>query len=158
MFHHETPDPLKHETFMFGRSLKIIMNDIEKQPEKRLKLSEKALNGSKKTVKKVGTFFQSFKDFINRGNVVDLAVGIVMGTAFGLVVNSFVVDLVSPFIALTAPGKSFDNHFFILQCPRDNRTDTVTACSYRQFTTVESANAAGAISLNYGSFLQVYNI
>lgn len=134
-----------------------IMSDIEKDAKKP-NLSAKALDGGKKTIQKIGGFLESFKEFINRGNVVDLAVGIVMGTSFTFIVNSFVVDLISPFIALSMPGKSLNNQFLILQCPKDNKTDVVTACSAKQFTTVEAANAAGVISLNYGSFIQVYII
>ncbi|KAJ1559802.1 hypothetical protein HK096_011035, partial [Nowakowskiella sp. JEL0078] len=58
-------------------------------------------------------FFSDWAEFIKKGNVVDLAVGIIMGAAFGGVVSSFVDDLVSPVLGLFL-GHSLDNSYFIL--------------------------------------------
>jgi large conductance mechanosensitive channel len=80
-----------------------------------------------------------FKAFIMRGNVVDLAVGIVIGAAFAGVVNSFVNDLLMPPIGLVIG--------------RVNFTDLFVSLSGRSYPTVAAAKAAGAPTLNYGVFL-----
>jgi large conductance mechanosensitive channel len=89
-------------------------------------------------------------NFLNRGNVVDLAVGIVMGAAFTTVVNSLVSDIFTPIIAL-AGGSSFDNLFVILKCPVSNTTGTQIDCS--KIRTVEEAKSLGVITMNFGTFL-----
>lgn len=60
---------------------------------------------------KKGGFFQEFKEFISRGNVMDLAVGVIIGTAFTAIVNSLVNDILMPFIALITGGFDFSDMY-----------------------------------------------
>jgi large conductance mechanosensitive channel len=82
---------------------------------------------------------QEFKAFISRGNVVDLAVGVIIGTAFTGIVNSLVSDLLMPIIGLFTGGVDFTNWFITL--------------SSQKFATLEEAKKAGVATLNYGVFL-----
>ena len=82
---------------------------------------------------------QEFKAFISRGNVVDLAVGVIIGTAFTAIVNSLVSDLLMPVIGLFTGGVDFTNWFVTL--------------SAQKFATLEEAKKAGVATLNYGVFL-----
>jgi len=81
-----------------------------------------------------------FKTFIMRGSVVELAVGVVIGAAFGRVVASFVSDLLMPPISLLLGKTDFSNLFIAL--------------SGQQFPTVAAAKAAGVPTINYGTFIQ----
>ena len=83
---------------------------------------------------------KEFKEFIMRGSVVELAVGVVIGAAFGRVVASFVGDLLMPPIGLLLGKADFSNLFISL--------------TGQPFPTVAAAKAAGAPTLNYGAFLQ----
>lgn len=83
--------------------------------------------------------FKDFKEFVMRGNVMDLAIGIVIGAAFGAVIASFVTDILTPPLGLLLGGVDFTNLFISL--------------SDRQFATLAEAKAAGAPTLNYGVFL-----
>jgi large conductance mechanosensitive channel len=87
--------------------------------------------------------FKEFKTFIMRGNVVDLAVGIVIGAAFGAVVNSFVKDVLMPPIGLLLGGVDFANMFAVLK-------EGATAAPY---DSLAAAQAAGAVTINYGQFI-----
>jgi large conductance mechanosensitive channel len=87
--------------------------------------------------------FKEFKTFIMRGNVVDLAVGIVIGAAFGAVVNSFVTDVLMPPIGMLLGGVDFANMFVILK-------DGATAAPY---DSLAAAKEAGAVTINYGVFI-----
>ncbi len=82
---------------------------------------------------------KDFKDFAMRGNVVDLAVGIVIGGAFGKIVSSFVSDVLMPPIGLALGGVDFSNLFLDL--------------SGKGHATLEAAKAAGAATINYGVFV-----
>ena len=86
-------------------------------------------------------FFAEFKKFIMRGNVIDLAVGVIIGGAFQAIVNSLVNDLVSPLLSLITKGINFSDKFIVLGV-----TDEV-------FKTAEAAKAAGYATLNYGSLI-----
>lgn len=79
-----------------------------------------------------------FKQFIQRGNVVDLAVGMVIGVAFGKIVASFVEDILMPPIGLGLSNVDFSNLFINL--------------SGKDYPSVSAAKAAGAATLNYGIF------
>lgn len=81
-----------------------------------------------------------FKEFIMRGNVIDLAVGVIIGGAFQAIVNSVVKDLVTPLIGLLTKGMDFTNKFIVLG-------------SDQEFATLADAQAAGVATLNYGSFI-----
>jgi large conductance mechanosensitive channel len=80
-----------------------------------------------------------FKAFVMRGNVVDLAVGVVMGAAFGTVVTSFVNDLLMPPIGLALGSVDFSSLFVTLRGG--------------PYPSIAAAKAAGAPTLNYGLFL-----
>ena len=82
---------------------------------------------------------KEFKDFISRGNMIDLAVGIIIGAAFGKVVNSLVNDLVMPPIGLLLKGINFQNLF--------------VALNGRHYETLQAAQSAGAATINYGNFI-----
>jgi large conductance mechanosensitive channel len=81
---------------------------------------------------------KEFKEFIARGNVVDLAVAVVIGAAFGKIVTSFVEDVLMPPIGLALGKVDFSNLFLNL--------------SGKDFPSVAAAKAAGAATLNYGMF------
>lgn len=83
--------------------------------------------------------FNEFKQFIMRGNVLDLAVGVIIGGAFGKIVSSFVNDIVLPPIGLLLGGVDFANLFLTLKGG--------------PFATLAEAQAAGAPTLNYGLFI-----
>ena len=83
--------------------------------------------------------WREFQEFAMRGNVVDLAVGIILGAAFTTIVNSLVNDLIMPPIGLAIGGIDFSNLFL-----------TLKGGSY---PTLEAAKAAGAVTINYGLFL-----
>ncbi|WP_373086414.1 large-conductance mechanosensitive channel protein MscL [Sneathiella sp.] len=83
--------------------------------------------------------FKEFKEFAMRGNVVDMAVGIIIGAAFGTIVKSLVSDIIMPPIGMLLGGVDFSDFFL-----------TLSAGSYE---TLEAAKAAGAVTLNYGVFI-----
>jgi large conductance mechanosensitive channel len=86
---------------------------------------------------------KEFKEFIMRGNVIDMAIGIVIGIAFGAVINSVVNDIIMPPIGLLLGKVNFANLFVVLR-------QGITPPPYN---TVEAANEAGAVTLNYGLFI-----
>lgn len=86
---------------------------------------------------------KEFREFAVKGNVVDMAVGIIIGAAFGTIVRSLVDDVIMPPIGLLLGGVSFDNFFLVLQ-------EGTTAAPY---LTLEEARAAGAVTVNYGLFI-----
>jgi large conductance mechanosensitive channel len=97
-----------------------------------------------KESRKEGTrMLQDFKAFITRGNVIDMAVGIIVGIAFGLVVNSFVKDIIMPPIGLALGNVDFSNLFVILK-------EGLTPGPY---ASLAEAQAAGAVTINYGTFV-----
>jgi len=83
---------------------------------------------------------QEFREFIARGSVVDLAVGVVVGAAFTSIVNSLVNDLLMPPLGLLLGGIDFSNFF-------------VTLKGTGGYPTLDAAKAAGAVTINYGQFL-----
>ncbi|MBE0430501.1 MAG: large conductance mechanosensitive channel protein MscL [Dehalococcoidia bacterium] len=84
-----------------------------------------------------------FKAFIMRGNVIDMAVGIVIGVAFGAVVNSFVRDIIMPPIGLALGNVDFANLFVVLK----------EGLIPGPYASLAEAQAAGAVSINYGFFI-----
>lgn len=88
------------------------------------------------------SFVKEFKGFIMRGNVVDLAVGIIIGAAFTAIVSSLVDDIIMPVIGLMLSGIDFSNLFINLRDPLDT-----------SYTTIAAAKAAGVPTLNYGLFI-----
>src|SRR5438128_1542125 len=85
--------------------------------------------------------FAEFKKFIMRGNVLDLAIGVIIGAAFGKIVASLVDDILMPVIGLATGKMDFSNLFISL--------------NGQSFPTVAAAKAAGAPTLNYGIFINV---
>jgi len=85
-----------------------------------------------------------FKTFAIKGNAVDLAVGVIIGAAFGAIVNSLVKDVVMPPISVLTGGLDFSNKFLILRAAKDGST---------AFNTPADAAKAGAITWNYGNFI-----
>ena len=88
-------------------------------------------------------FFEEFKTFAMRGNVVDMAIGVVIGGAFGAITTSLVNDIFMPILSLFTGGVNFGGLFIPLKS-----VEGVT------FKTIEEANAAGVVTINYGSFIQ----
>jgi large conductance mechanosensitive channel len=83
--------------------------------------------------------WREFRDFAVRGNVVDLAVGLILGAAFTTIVNSLVNDIVMPPIGLLLGGIDFSDFFITLKGG--------------SFPTIAAAKAAGAVTINYGLFI-----
>lgn len=88
----------------------------------------------------MSSMMKEFRDFAMKGNVLDLAVGVIIGAAFGKIVTSFVQDLMMPLLGLLLGKIDFSNLFLNL--------------SGNSFNTIEEAKRAGAAVLPYGSFLQ----
>jgi large conductance mechanosensitive channel len=86
---------------------------------------------------------KEFKEFAMRGNVVDMAVGIIIGAAFGSIVTSLVADVIMPPIGLLLGNVDFSNLFVTL------RSGAVAG----PYSSVAQAKAAGAVTLNYGLFI-----
>lgn len=82
---------------------------------------------------------KEFKDFAMRGNVLDMAVGIILGAAFGKIVSSLVADVIMPPVGLLLGNVNFTNLFINL--------------SSQPYATLADAKAAGAATINYGVFL-----
>jgi len=85
-------------------------------------------------------FFKEFGAFIQRGNIMDMAVGVVIGTAFSAIVTSLVNDIIMPLISLATGGIDFTNLFVSL--------------NGQTYKTLAEAQEAGASVLAYGSFIQ----
>jgi large conductance mechanosensitive channel len=86
---------------------------------------------------------KEFKEFAVKGSAVDLAVGVIIGAAFGGIINSLVKDIVMPPISLLTGGLDFSNKFVILRAAKDGSI---------AFNTPADAAKAGAITWNYGNF------
>jgi large conductance mechanosensitive channel len=84
-----------------------------------------------------------FKKFIMRGNVLDMAVGIIIGTAFVAIVRSFVNDIIMPPIGLLLGGIDFSNLYLLL------KPGTIEG----PYLTIAEAQEAGAVTINYGVFI-----
>ena len=87
---------------------------------------------------------KEFKEFVMRGNVLDMAVGIIMGVAFGLIVNSLVQDVIMPPIGLLLGHIDFANMFTVLK---------EGGKAAGPYGTLAAAKAAGAVTMNWGVFV-----
>lgn len=87
--------------------------------------------------------FKEFKEFAVKGNAVDMAVGIIIGAAFGGIIASLVKDIIMPPIGLITGGLDFSNQFLVLK----------DAPGGGVFATAAEAAKAGAVTWNYGNFL-----
>ena len=85
-------------------------------------------------------FLSDFKSFCMRGNILDLATGVMIGGAFGTIVTSLVNDLLMPIIGLATGGVDFTGLFLPLD--------------FGVYATLDDAKAAGVATLNYGAFMQ----
>src|SRR6202162_5496173 len=83
--------------------------------------------------------FKEFKTFIMRGNVLDLAIGVIIGAAFGKIVASLVADILNPIIGLALGKVDFSNMFIAL--------------NGQSYATIADAKKAGAPTINYGLFI-----
>ena len=88
--------------------------------------------------------FNDFKAFVMRGNVVDLAVGVIIGAAFGAIVKSLVDDIIMPPIGLATGGVDFASKFIVLK---------EGAKAAAPYASLADAKAAGAVTMNYGLFI-----
>ena len=88
--------------------------------------------------------WNEFKEFAVKGNAVDLAVGVIIGAAFGSVITSLVKDVIMPPISVLTGGLDFSNKFIILRGAKDGSA---------VFHTAADAAKAGAITWNYGNFV-----
>lgn len=88
--------------------------------------------------------WKEFREFLARGNVIDLAVAVVIGAAFGAIVKSFVDDVIMPPIGLLTGPMNFSDQFLVL---RDG------AAAAGPYLSLAAARDAGAVTLNYGQFL-----
>jgi large conductance mechanosensitive channel len=87
--------------------------------------------------------FKEFKEFAMRGNVVDMAVGIIIGAAFGSIVKSLVDDVIMPVIGLLLGNVDFSNFFLVLKAGKVPGP----------YATMAEAKAATAVTMNYGLFI-----
>jgi large conductance mechanosensitive channel len=87
--------------------------------------------------------FKEFKEFAMRGNVVDMAVGIIIGAAFGTIIKSLVADVIMPPVGLLLGNVDFANLFVVLQA------GTVAG----PYASLAQAQEAGAVTINYGIFV-----
>lgn len=92
------------------------------------------------------SFFSEFKEFAIKGNVMDLAVGVIIGAAFGKIVDSVVKDLIMPIVGRVIGGLDFSNYFIMLSnAPAD----------FKGPNTYEALTKAGVPLFAYGNFLTV---
>jgi large conductance mechanosensitive channel len=108
--------------------------------EKGLQKARELEKGLGKELGKGVNFLKEFKKFASRGNVIDLAIGVVIGAAFGKIVTSLVSDLVMPSIGLVL-GKVDLSKMYL-------------ALDHKSYSSIEAAKAAKAPILAYGNFLQ----
>lgn len=87
------------------------------------------------------SFLKAFKEFAMKGNVMDLAIGVIIGAAFGKIVSSLVNDIIMPLFTLITGKNNFANHFISL------------AGDPWKYTTIAAAKEDGISTLNYGLFI-----
>jgi large conductance mechanosensitive channel len=88
--------------------------------------------------------WKEFKEFAVKGSAIDLAVGVIIGAAFGSIITSLVKDIIMPPIGLLTGGLDFSNKFIVVRAAKDGST---------AFNTSADALKAGAITWNYGNFV-----
>ncbi len=86
-------------------------------------------------------FVDEFREFITRGNVMDMAVGVIIGASFQSIISSLVDDVIMPIISRITGGIDFSNYF--------------VALDGGEYRTLAQAKEAGAVTLNYGNFITV---
>lgn len=100
------------------------------------KTSKKVKKELKEKEKKIKNMMSDFKEFASKGNILDMAIGLTMGTAFTKIVNSLVTEIISPILGYITKGIDFNTLFIAL--------------SKEHFNTIEEAKANGVITINYG--------
>jgi large conductance mechanosensitive channel len=96
---------------------------------------------------KARSFLQEFQEFAVKGNMIDLAVGVIIGAAFGKIIDSLVKDIIMPLVAFIMGGQvDFTNQFWVLRAP-ENYTGPLT---------YDALSKAGAVVLSWGNFLTVF--
>ena len=88
--------------------------------------------------------WKEFREFVVKGNAIDLAVGVIIGAAFSGIINSLVKDIIMPPLSLLTGGLDFSNKFVLLRAAKDGNMN---------FHMPSDAAKAGAITLNYGNFI-----
>jgi large conductance mechanosensitive channel len=114
---------------------------IKRHAADRLDDARKCWQAMKRIERRDITMFNEFKNFVARGNVLDLAVGVIIGGAFGKIVTSLTDDILMPVIGLATGGADFTNKYVVL-------SGDVPAGA-----TLEAAKQAGAVVMSYGSFV-----
>ncbi|KAG0256405.1 hypothetical protein BG011_004571 [Mortierella polycephala] len=104
------------------------------------------LQGSEAVSRKARTLWTNFQDFIDNGNVLGLAVGLILGASFTSLVNSLVDDIISPPLGVALGEASLDNLFVVI---KDGANSTTT------YLTLEQAQNDGAVCVAYGRFIQM---
>lgn len=92
------------------------------------------------------SILKEFRDFAVKGNVIDLAVGVIIGAAFGKIVDSIVKDLINPIIGVIIGKPDFTNLFWVISAPAE----------YNGPMTYEALSKAGATVFGYGAFLTTF--
>ncbi|OUM62946.1 hypothetical protein PIROE2DRAFT_51588 [Piromyces sp. E2] len=105
--------------------------------------------GATKGAKKAVGFFKDFLQFLNKGNVIDLATGVVIGGAFTKIVDSIVNDLFAPILGLATGKVNLAETFVVMKRP-----DNVTEEQAKAANTRADAAKLGLVTLNYGNFIQ----
>lgn len=90
------------------------------------------------------SLLKEFKAFATKGNVMDLAVAVVIGGAFGAIVKSLVADLIMPLVGMLTGGSKISSRFIVLEAAKEGDV----------YTSLEQAKEAGANILSYGNFIQ----
>jgi large conductance mechanosensitive channel len=88
--------------------------------------------------------FQEFREFAMKGNVVDMAVGIIIGGAFGTIAKSVVDDIVMPPIGVLLNGIDFKQQFIVIKAGKDGAA---------KYVSMDAAKEAGAVTINWGNFV-----
>ena len=88
-------------------------------------------------------FLKEFKEFAMKGNVLDMAIGVIIATAFGKIVSSLIADVLMPLITLVTGGVNVSGQFIALKAIPEGVEHTIQACA-----------DAGIATINYGTFLQ----
>lgn len=103
-----------------------------------------------KGVKVAGKVADDFKKFAFKGNIIDMAVGVVVGSAFTAIVNSLVKDLITPCISMLTGNVNYADMYMVLN---QSALDAEQKAAIHAGATLEEAQALGAVTLNYGNFI-----
>jgi len=103
-----------------------------------------------KGMKAMGKVTDDFKKFAFKGNIIDMAVGVVVGSAFTAIVNSLVKDLITPCISMLTGNVNYADMYMVLN---QSALDAEQKAAIHAGATLEEAQALGAVTLNYGNFI-----